>query len=252
MPSEAEQSTLSPDFTWDRGARKRPRSTHPERGGRSSSNESHWARSSRALLFEENGGLFWLRGKDLDRANSLLGLRCESPAVGFDFMTWAIQVAELAKRRVPVELVVGKSISKVRLLATPPIVPSTPIDLSPVQLVGQAEMDRLSAIVARGESRVGEFVATAMKETDDGPSREVESPLFAYQVDRDLYEVDWELTIAARSTVEALLVEAHQDREMLHCQLVPARSGRAKSYRGGISLSPIKDRIAFGQLKLPL
>ncbi len=254
MPREGEQPALFPD-TADPGARSRARRSQLARVASAAPPPGIWARSPNSVLFEEREGLFWLRGNDLDRAKVLLGLRCDSPAVGFDLMTWSIHVAELAKKRVPMELLIEDTISRVRFRSAEggSDIPSVPIDLSPVQLVGQREIDRLLAGRTK-EPQVRQCLSTANRQCASGDLRDANdvSPLVAYQVDRDIYEVDWTLMALARSTVEALLVDAYAARELLRCQLVAPRSARPRTLQGGISLSPIKHRLAFGQLKLPL
>jgi len=256
MPAEREQPELLPNSPLAIPARGRPREPRARQHRNAPPSGEIWRRSPGTVIFEERDGLLWLRGKDLDRAKSLLGLRCDSPAVGFDPMTWSIHVAQLAKKRVPMELVVGETISKIRFDPDPrrSEQPGVPIDLSAVQLVGQREMERLLARFTRTDSRLRRLAAIGAEESVKGGGKVGKggNTLFAYQVDDEIYELDLELTAMDRSTVEALLVGAHLQGSTLRCQLVPPRSRRPRRSASGILLVPVKDRLPFGQLKLPL
>ncbi len=135
-----------------------------------------------AILFEEQDGLFWLRGQHLDRARSPLGLRCESPSVGFDRLTWSAYVANLASKRIPIGVARGSTISTVRLRAISKTsqLHSVALDLTPDRLVRQQEIERLASCLTRKHWRVGGLVRHIRAESSERRPKRVDrsrSPL---------------------------------------------------------------------------
>lgn len=209
-----------------------------------------------AILFEEQDDLYWLRGDDLQRAKEPLGLRCDSASAGFDRITWSAYVADLAKKRIPIGLMRGNTISAVHLQAIqkPSQLRSIAVDLMPNQLVGQREIDTLASCLTRKHSRVGELVRGLRAQSAKGDRNTWTDPgvLYAYQVSDDIYEVDWDLTRISPPTVEALLLAAHLESQPLPCQLVPPKPRREKQAVRSVPIIQLSEPVTYGQLRLPL
>lgn len=207
------------------------------------------------ILFEENDGIYWLRGTDLERAKTLLGLRCDGKAVGFDRMTWLIHVEDLVKRRIAVAIRQGNWVRTVHLQRTTNLRPlrSTPINLAPVLLFGVAGLERLERRLARKDSRLRPMADRISDELANGRLAALADfgDVYVYQVAEDMYEVDWELTTMPPSTVELLAVAAYRTGYALPCRLVPPRPRRGHDRARLPSAVEIAEPVPYGQLRLP-
>ena len=208
------------------------------------------------ILFEEQDGIYWLRGTDLERSKKLLGLRVDGNVAGFDRLTWCIYVGDLAKQRIPVGLRQGNIVRTVHL-QRPTIfrpVRSTPTNLAPAQLFGLAELERLERGFARKDSTLRETLDRIGDELANGHSGALADfgDLFVYQVGEDIYEVDWDLTGMAPSTVELLALAVHRAGHRLFCQLVPPMPRRGYARINPQPTLKVAEPVAYGQLRLPI
>jgi hypothetical protein len=208
------------------------------------------------ILFEEQDGIFWLRGPDLERVKKLLGLRVDGDAAGFDHITSSTYVDELSKQRVAVGIRQGNLVRTIQLQPTknPRPLPSTPASLAPAHLFGLAELEDLERrITARNSAlqatldRIAHDLAAGRSSTfaDFGD-------LFVYQVAENVYEVDWELTTMPSSTVELLALAAHRAGRLLPCRLVPPKPQRRDGRIRPPRMLQVTELVPYGQLRLPL
>lgn len=208
------------------------------------------------ILFEEDDGVYWLRGTDLERAKTLLGLCYDSKAVGFDRVTWLIHVEDLAKRRIAVGIRQGNVVRTVHLQRTrnPRPLRSTRINLDSVQLFGLKELERLERGLAREDSALRVTADRISDELGNGRSGALADlgDLYVYQVSGDIHEVDWELTTMAPSTVELLALAAYRAGHSLPCRLVPPRPRRGNGRARPQPALQVAEPVPYGQLRLPL
>jgi hypothetical protein len=212
--------------------------------------------SPAAIVFEEKDGLYWLRGEHLARAKGALGLRCETPAVGFDRLNWSVYVADLSKKRLPIHVVRDNMLFTVTMNSREQAsqIHSIAADLTPHQLVGDKEIERLVTCLTRKHSRVGELVRHLRARFARGDQEIWSDPgvLYAYQAFDDVYEVDWDLTQVSHATVDALLLTAHLEHTPLPCQVVPPKPRREHLPRRSAPAIQLSAPVPFGQLRLPL
>lgn len=208
------------------------------------------------ILFEEDDGIYWLRGTDLERAKKLLGLRCDGNAVGFDRVDWLIYVGDLSKQRIAVGIRQGNVVRSVHLQRTTNLRPlrSTPISLTPAQLFGLAELERLERGFARKDSTLRATLERIGDELANGRPAALADfgTLYVYQVADDIYELDWELTTMAPSIVEVVALAAHRAGHGVPCRLVPPRPQRRNLRIRPQSMVQVAEPVAYGQLRLAL
>ncbi len=207
------------------------------------------------ILFEEQDGIYWLRGSDLERAKRLLGLRVEGTAAGFDRLSWSIYVGELSKQKIAVGIRQGNVVRTVHLQRTrnPRPLQSTRISLTPTQLFGRAELGRFERALVHKDATRRATLDRIDEELGSGHSAILAEfgDLYAYEVAENIYEVDWELTMMAPSTVELVALAAHRAGHRLPCRLVVPRPRRGNGRRTQPVLQ-LAEPVPYGQLSLPL
>lgn len=76
--------------------------------------------------------------------------------------------------------------------------------------------------------------------------------IYVYQVDVDLYEVDWELTTITPAVFEAVALVVHQAGQMLPCRLVGPKTRRRKNGNKPKMVLSIAEPVSYGQLRFAL
>ncbi len=209
------------------------------------------------ILFEERDGIYWLRGQDLERAKKALRLDCDgAKAVGFPSQMFSVYVEQLFQKRLRVGVLQGNTVRAIthHRPCKPTKIASAYIGLAPELLFEQRELDRMERHFAKAQFEVQDLVERLRSELTDGHIEHSTSwaIIYVYKVAKDLYEIDWELTITPRIIVEAMVVIAHQTRRMLRCQLVPPKSWRGKKQPTPKPAIEIGKPVTYGQLSLPL
>lgn len=219
--------------------------------------EAHAAYSGH-IIFEEQDGFYWLRGKNLERAKRLLGFEHQQADFGVDSATLADYVDQLDAKGLKVAFLRGSTIQavKVRKARKQKDVPSTVVGLAPELLLGRHELDRLHVQVEQRRSYLADFVGRLSDQHSGTLSNTFASlgSLYVYQVAEDCYEVDWELSRITRTTFEAFAVLADTSHSKLRCLLVEPRSRRllkkAQAERPKVYLA--SEPVTFGQLRLSI
>jgi len=217
------------------------------------SNTRHRIRSSQAtrVEFEHRDGLYWLDCRAVEQTASVLGLRCQGHANGFDATLAHLYMRRLLDKRFAVFVRKANAVSKVSLPrrhSDVDQVESTPLLLSPDLVLGRRYLQQLSCLAAKSRS----FLAAAgAMERRLLSGEDVGEPV-VYQVAADMYEVDWSLTVLTERAFEALALAAYRLGRPLACRLVlpKPRRGRAMSQRFG---RPVVGKpVTYGQLRLAI
>lgn len=187
------------------------------------------------MTFAEHDGLWWLKDKDLLIAAPLLKLRYEGQAVGFEVPVGKLYASRLLSQNIGVSVKTNEKLRTLRLRRPAkrhePL--STPVRISVRSIFDEAELAK--QIDHRAEQGC----------YPDGR-------VFVYRVDRDWYEVDWELTTFSQASVRQLAAAARNANEPLLCFEVQPRPRRGHARRapaGGIESSA---SVVYGQLRLDL
>ena len=202
------------------------------------------------LLFEEQDGIYWLRGKDLARAKKLVGFCCEEQSMGLDGESAGYCIKALLEQGEKVGILKGNTVRPLVLRGSgdPSKVKSRTIGLMPELLFGRRELERLSHQLTRRSASSAELVERLQAEFASGKPTSDLGTLWVYQIGVDCYECDWELTTIPESVVEALAVAAHLAGKMLRCQLVEPNPRRKKG-RAPKPTIVVSEPVVYGQLR---
>lgn len=209
------------------------------------------------VLFEEQDGLWWLRGKDLSRAKRILDLEYTGDALGFESSVASEYARRLNKQGIKVGLLRGNTVRTLQIhrFKNPNQVPGTTIGLAPELILGLRELEHLEKSLTRKHSRVRDLVERMRSELSNpqaDPLADI-GTVYVYKVsDRD-YEVDWELTTLPQAVFEAVAVATHQTGRMLRCQLVQPKGRRRHPgrlpYKSQVEVS---EPVTYGQLRFEI
>lgn len=208
------------------------------------------------ILFEEQAGFYWLRGKDLAHTRNILPIKSIADSVGFDQATVSAFAKQLNKKGIEVGILKGNAVRTLqfRLSKKSVKVPCTTIGLAPKLLLGREDLQRLQACLTRKHSPLRDLTQKIRAElsNDHGSNITDFGRLYVYQVSEDIYEVDWELSTISKTTFEALALATHLAGKMLPCHLVLPKSKRKKN---GTTPKPVvmfSEPVTYGQLRLPI
>lgn len=209
------------------------------------------------ILFEEQGGFYWLRAKDLARARTILPIKSAADSVGFDKATMSAFASKLNKKGIKVGILKGNAVRTIECHRSQKLfpAPSTSIWLAPQVLVGGQELERLQSCVKRKRSTLTAIVESITMGLSNGHHQTWNTDfgtLVVYQVSEDIYEVDWELTTVSKTTFEALALATHLAGEMLPCRLVLPKSKRKKNGNTPKQMVSVGEPVTYGQLRLPI
>lgn len=208
------------------------------------------------ILFEERGGIYWLRGPDLAQVRGILTIKSEAESVGFDKATMAAHARRLTQRRIKVGILKDNAIRTLQFQRPkkPVAVPNTTIGLAPVLLLDRQELERLERRLTRRYSPFKDLTERMKAELSNGHRTSVSDfgKLYVYEAWEGVYEVDFELTTMSKTIFEALALATHQTGKKLLCQLVAPKSRRKNKGAGPKPMSLVSEPVTYGQLRLPL
>jgi hypothetical protein len=202
------------------------------------------------IEFEQRDGLYWLDCKAVEQTASVLGLRCQGDANGFDASLAHLYMRRLLDKRFAVFVRKGEAVSKLSLPRrhSDDQIKSTPLLVSPDLILGRRYLQQLSCLADKSRPFLAAVGAMARRLLSGD---EVGEPL-VYQVAADMYEVDWTLTSLTERAYQALALAAYRLGRPLACRLVlpQPRRGKAMSQRFD---KPVETKpVTYGQLKLAI
>lgn len=210
--------------------------------------EEHWRAIKEsypdAIVFHETGGLFVVRGRDIEVLAAEFGLRSSGPWVGFDDRQACGYMLELVRRGYAVVRAAAGHVSHVshpadrgkelrrqrakgRFMAVEPRLVFDPGDME--RSAGDGWRRK------RGYEELFERFKRCLQNGDRRSFREY-GELYIYQVG-DWYEVDWELTTLDRGHALLLATAALAAGCKLPCRLVEPKSHRNRRPRRARTLA---------------